>query len=454
MKPDLSAKFAPTLPPISRFESWGWMAGTIAQGAQKALSMPRLVAKAPRPSHVPLERVVDFDFGDFKAVNGAELPAHEAWHRLQQNNPGLFWTPRNGAHWVAIRADVIEKVAMTPDVFSSSEVAIPRAQKAMQLLPLEADPPVHQHYRNLVAPWFTPKATARMREGIRALAVELIESLRPQGHCEFINDVAKRFPIGIFLQLVDLPHDDREKLLGITNRALHAKNALQASLAFIQMASYAERWIRERRIRPGEDMLSALVNGEVMGRPLTHTEIQSFVTLILFGGLDTVAAMLSFIGKFLAENPAHRQQLIDDPSLIPNAIDEMMRRFGIVNLGRLVTQDTDLDGVCLKKGEMILMCGPLHGIDDRRIADPMTVDFSRDMRATRHAAFGMGIHRCVGASLARTEMAIFLEEWLKRIPNFSVAPGQCSRAVPGFLNSVESLPLIWTMSATASRSYS
>ena len=191
-------------------------------------------------------------------------------------------------------------------------------------------------------------------------------------------------------------------------------------------------------------MLSAIVNGEVMGRPLTHDEIQGFLTVILFGGLDTVAAMLAFMTKFLAESPAHRQQLIDHPELIPGAIDEMMRRFGIVNLSRLIAKDTELDGLQLKKGEMIHVPNGLLGVDDRRLQDPFSVDITAT-GVNRHAGFGLGIHRCVGSLLARMEMAVFLEEWLKRIPNFSIAPGQKAQTATGQVNGVLYLPIVWDL---------
>lgn len=447
MSTDLSVQ-APARRAISRYESYRWMAGMVTKTAGKALLAPNPKRAVSRPSHVPIDRVVDCNMllQDFGCLESDQLEAHDAWVSLRDRSPDLFWTPRNGGHWVATRAHLIEQIAMTPELFSSAEVVIPRAVKAMQLLPLEADPPNHQHYRNLVAPWFTPKEVSKRRDDIRSLAVGLIEELRPRGECEFVADFAKRFPIGIFLQLVDLPSEDREFLLGIVERALHSKNSLRAASAFLEMSNYVEAWIRRRRLKPGDDLLSALVNGEVMGRPLTHTEIQSFLTTILLGGLDTVAGMLSFIAKFLAENPGHRRQLQDNPGLIPNAVDEFMRRFGLVNLARVVTRDTEFDGLSLKKNEMVLMCGPLAGLDDRCVSKPMTVDFTRDPHSCRHAAFGMGIHRCVAATLGKVELQVFLEEWLTRIPEFGISAGQRSRAVPGLLNRVDRLPLFWPVS--------
>lgn len=432
---------AHTLPPISTLESWRWMAGTFSKGAAMAIKAPKAGALAPRPAHVPAERVVDFDF---TRIPGAEQDIHAAWLKVQRDSPDLFWTPRNTGHWVVTRAELIEKVILTPDVYSSAEVVLPRGAKPMVMLPIEADPPVHQHYRNLVAPWFTPKAVAKMREGVQTLAIEMIEELQPKGGCEFVYDFAKRFPIAIFLQLVNLPTRDRDMLLDITETAVRSKSALQIMKSFARLTNYIEYWMRQRRAQAGDDLFSAIVNGQVMGRPLTHSEIQGFMVVILLGGLDTVAAMLSFMTKFLAENPGHRQQLIERPELIPNAIDEMMRRFGIVNLSRLIAQETVLDGVTLKKGDMIHVPNKLAGIDDRRYSDPLAVDFTAT-GTKRHASFGLGNHRCVGSVLARMEMAIFLEEWLKRIPDFGITPGDKPRTAAGSVSGVEHLPLTWKL---------
>ncbi|MDB5970645.1 MAG: cytochrome [Hydrocarboniphaga sp.] len=418
-------------------ESWQWTASQIGKGIWLALNAPREISS--RPDHVPADRVVDFDFAN---MEGAEVDVHAAWKRLH-DGPSLFWTPRKGGHWVVTRAELIDVVLRDPETFSSNEVILPRGSKPLRLLPIEANPPDHQHYRALVMTWFTPKAVAAMKPGIHELTVEIIDAMLPNGRCEFISECAKRLPIAIFLKLVNLPMEDREKLLDWTETAVRSKNALHILSSFLKTNNYIEGWIRKRRAEPGNDLFSAIVNGSVQGRPLTHAEIQGMLTVILFGGLDTVAAMLAFMTKFLAENPGHRQQLIEHPDLIPGAIDELMRRYGIVNLSRLVARDCVMDGVRLKKGDMIHIPNGLYGVDERRHVNPLAVDFTAPFKADRHASFGLGIHRCAGALLARMELAIFLEEWLKRIPEFSIAPGEQVRTATGQVNGVTYLPLVW-----------
>lgn len=420
-------------------ESWQWTGGLLIRSLRQALKMPSPTQKTPRPAHVPAELLVDFNF---TAFDGSDRDVTAAWRALQQG-PELFWTPRNGGHWVVTRAESIGQVLKDPSTFSSQSIAIPKGVNPLEMLPVEADPPRHAHYRGLLAPWFTPKAINELRDNVRKLTVELIDALEPAGHCEFVDAFAKRLPILIFLQLVDLPLQDRDKLLRWTETVVRSNNALEKLWVFLRVNQYIEGWIIRRRKNPGSDLLSAVVNGTVDGRPLTHAEIQGMINVILFGGLDTVASMLGFVAKFLAENPQHRQQLIDHPELIPNAVDELLRVHGIVNLARVVAHDTTLNGVALKQGEMVLVPNGLYGVDDRIIANPLEVDFTREGAARQHAVFGMGIHRCVGSFLAKAELVIFLEEWLRRIPDFEIAERTQVRTGSGLVNGVLALPLRW-----------
>jgi cytochrome P450 len=162
---------------------------------------------------------------------------------------------------------------------------------------------------------------------------------------------------------------------------------------------------------------------------------------VIFGGLDTVTSALTFTTHCLATHPDVRRDLRENPTLIPNAIEEFLRRFGIPNTARLVTHDFEHNGVQFKAGEQILLPKTLHGLDDRRFPDPLTVNIKRDVR--RHAGFGDGPHRCPGSFLARLELRIFLEEWLARVPDFEVADPAEVRTSSGPVNGMLKLPLRW-----------
>src|SRR5260370_30733673 len=189
-----------------------------------------------------------------------------------------------------------------------------------------------------------------------------------------------------------------------------------------KLFGYAAAKLAARRAQPGDDLISKFTRAEVGGRPLTDQEITGMVTLVLVGGTDPVVTAMSFAALFLARNPAHRRQLVDNPALIPKAVDELLRRFPIVNQGRCVARDLVYKNIPFKTGDMILLPTTLHGLDERAFPNPLEVNFNRP--TPMHSTFGNGPHRCPGSNLGRTEIKVFLEEWLKRIPEFQLQPGE------------------------------
>jgi cytochrome P450 len=362
---------------------------------------------------------------------------------LQQDGPEIFWTPRNGGHWIATRAEDIEAMQLDHEHFSMAALSIPRADAGgQQAIPISLDPPHHWPFRKLMQPAFLPRAVDRLEDGVRATAIRLIEHLAPLGRCEFVGDFATRLPITVFMEMMDLPIADIERLRPLADVATRSPDTAERRKASGAMAQYVMGYVRERREAPADDLISFVGQGQVEGRPISFEETLSMVVLLMFGGLDTVASMLGFVACFLAANPGHRRQLIDDPALIPSAVDELIRRHGLVNTARLVTQDHHFKGVDLRKGDQVQLPNALAGLDDRRFHDPLTVDFNRE-RPIKHAAFGNGPHTCPGAVLARRELKVFLEEWLKRIPDFRVEPGQRPQFAVGMVNTVTILPLVW-----------
>jgi cytochrome P450 len=388
------------------------------------------------PSHVPRDRVVDFDFAN---VPGAGEDVHLAWKRLH-DGPPIFWTPRYGGHWVATRADAIEAIQKDHEVFSHREFSLPRGYKPFPLLPLEADPPLHADYRKIIAPGFSPVVVAKLEQKARALAIELIEGFRSRGNCEFMNDFARHLPVIVFLGMMDLPLDDREKLQRWGEVMVRTADKEEKHQVFQDSIAYLSRFIDERSAQPGADLISRVVQSQANGNPLRRDEVLGMCALLFFGGLDTVASMLGFFARFLARNPGHRRQLVENPALIPQAIEELLRRHGLSNTMRVVTRDVEFHGVTLHTDEMIMVPISLHGLDEQRFANPLEVDFARK---PLHATFGNGPHKCPGANLARTELRIFLEEWLPRIPDFEVAPDDVETTATGSVNGILYLPLVW-----------
>lgn len=404
--------------------------------------MPEAVALAPRPDHVPEDRVWNFNLYD---VPGSDEDVHAAYSAIQQAAPDIFWTPHNGGHWVATRGEDI--IAMQRDYrhFSHKHIVLPPTPaEAPRQIPLEMDPPEHASYRRPLMQYLMPHVVAGLEDRVRDVAIEAIERVLPKGECEFIEEFAKVLPIHVFLELVDLPISDKEFLLSIAELAVRAPNAESRNSAHQQMGGYLYEKVLARRENPGEDLLSKLVNAKIGDDRISVPEAVSFAGLVLFGGLDTVAGMIGFIGRFLAEHPEHRRELadrIDDDKFVKNAIEELIRRHGIANTARVVTEDYEYKGVHFRAGDRILPANLFSGIDDRIHEKPLAVDFNRESPV--HAAFGNGPHACPGAALARREIRIFLEEWLKRIPDFRIKPGTKPVLATGMVNGVLRLELVW-----------
>jgi cytochrome P450 len=389
------------------------------------------------PAHVPSDLVVDFDF--LRVVEGDEDP-FLALKRLHER-PNIFWTTRNKGHWVATRGDDIRKILSDHETFSSRTVFLPVVDRP-RIIPTEIDPPEHAAYRALIAPFFYPNAIASWADEARHLAASLIEGFYAKGECEFIADFALQLPIIIFMKMCDLPLEHREKLLAWVGPLFRPQSPADLDAARSKMNGYLDGLIAERRAKPGPDLLSQTLVKTIDGRPLDDNEARSLTSALVVGGLDTVASSMGWMARFLAEHPGHRRQLIDDPKLIPNAVEELLRRFSIPTIARIVAKDIVYKGVTMKEGDPILMSTCLHGMDERSFDNPLQVDFRRP-DARRHSVFSQGVHRCPGSTLALAEFRVFLEEWLKRIPDFWIKPGAKVRTGSGIVHSVLSLPLAW-----------
>ena len=401
---------------------------------------------AARPAHVPEDHVVDFDL---YAPPGSRSDLHRAWSMLQAEGvPDIVWTPRNGGHWIVTRAHLINEVMSDYTRFSSNSIIIPKETTPNRLLPIMVDPPAHRPYRMLLNSSLSPKMVARAQERIRSVAAELVDAIRPSGNCEFVSAYAEQLPIRIFLSMADLPLTDAATLRRYAD-AINRPDpetdwegeASPFSWALKGFFDYLRPVLDERRGSNRDDILSRIVNGEVDGRALTAEEALQICTQTLVGGLDTVVNFLGFIMVHLARYPSDREELVADPTLIPVAIEEMFRRYPIVTIGREVAKDVEYAGVRLRKGDMIATPTPLAGIDDRVNPSPMNVDFHR--ASSEHTTFGNGAHRCPGAQLARTEIRITLEEWLSRIPDFSLMPDHDIRYAGGLTATVEQVHLVW-----------
>jgi cytochrome P450 len=388
------------------------------------------------PSHVPADLVRDFDYADMRG--GTDVYAHFA---SLHDGPDFFYTTHHGGHWVATRHSDMEAILLDNIAFSSRHQTVPPMPITLTLI--EWDGELHAEARRVLSPFFSPKSVSNLEQVARDLTISLIDGFHDRGECDFIQDFALKMPIIIVMSLMGLPDEDTPYLMQISEDIVRSTDPEVQGAAFQRVFDYiANDVMPKRRAAPGSDIFSAILDARIDGgRPFTDAEIISFGAVLIAAGLDTVASTLGFLTSFLAENPDHRRALVADPSLINDALEEMMRRFHIANIARVVAHDMEYKGLTFKAGDRILIPTSAAGIDPQRYSDPFTVDFARGDKRTLQ--FGRGPHQCIGSFLARTELRVFLQEWLKRIPEFSVKAGETPIAVPGKANCQRYLPLVW-----------
>lgn len=355
---------------------------------------------------------------------------------------------------VLMRREDIDHALRHPEVFSSNMSAV-ELGNVRPLIPLQIDPPNHVKYRRILDPLFAPKRMAALDSMVAGLVNELIDGFARRGECDFAEDFAVPLPSKVFLTLLGLPLDDLDVFLtmkdgiirpdavkGVPRESETAKSYQREVAASIY--EYFDKVLDQREIERRDDWLSQFLDAEVDGDRLTREEILDVCFLFLIAGLDTVTDSLECFFAYLARNPDQRQLLIDDPSVVPSAVEELLRwESPVSGVARVAVQDTEIDGHAINAGELVAVLLGSANTDESEFPDGHDVDFRRD--PNRHLAFGGGVHRCLGSHLARLELRVAMREWHKRIPEYRVKEGVDLVYTP-FMRSVEYLPLVFEAS--------
>jgi cytochrome P450 len=299
------------------------------------------------------------------------------------------------------------------------------------LIPLDLDGEEQRLFRRLLDPLFSPRAVEPIRPEIRTLTDELIDTFIADGRTDLFASFCQPLPSKIFMGLLGLPQEDMEKFLAFKDAVIRPEGD-----TFQEMAAYTERAgevmteylhgifdAREASGALGDDLIGGFLAAEVDGRKLTRSEITRIVYLLVIAGLDTVAASLSCILAWFAKHPEERAEVIADPSLLPEAIEELMRFESPVHMGhRHVTEDFELNGWSFRAGEMVEVAWASANVDPEVFENPLQVDLGRKRNA--HIGFASGPHRCLGSNLARMELVTVIEQFHRRIPEYAISPGQ------------------------------
>jgi cytochrome P450 len=406
---------------------------------QVDLGLTASAGKAARPDHVDPELVVDFDY--LEPVGIEEGDVFKALGHLHEG-PDISWTPHHGGHWILTRGEDIKWAQEHHELFSNAEKSVPKGSFP-PMPPITENPPDHTRYRAVLNPYFAKNnVVAKYEPKVREVITSLIETIEPKGRCEFISEFATIAPLKIFWDFVDLPYERREDFLRWGHMFMAKASSQDRVTANREMCAYLEELLDERLKKPGDDVFTGISQWRANKRFRDLGELVGMAQLVFLGGQDTVASMMGFSMLSLATRPELQQRLKDDPDIIPEAVEELLRRYGLSNTGRLLRQDVTRKGARMKEGDMVMVMNSLSSIDERYHDDPWTVDFDRKDKT--HNSMGNGPHKCVGQHLARLEIRVLLEEWSRRMPLVHVdpeAPAPTSRA--GSVIGMNHLHLVW-----------
>lgn len=371
---------------------------------------------------------------------------YPVYERMQSRCP-VTHSDNYGGFWIVTGYDEARYVWQHPELFSTQpSVSVPHGLgNKRPMLPLEVDPPLHTKHRRLLAPVFAPNRVAELEPKIRAVCDELIDGFIDRGECELITELAQPLPTRIFVDMLGIPADEAVAFRNWNHAILHGQHddptGEARARAGLEARTRLGEILAERKRHRRDDLISVLLESEIEGERLDDEEILDHAFLLFLAGLDTVQGAIGYQYVFLAQHPEHRDRLVRDPSIIPRAVEELMRWEGLNISGRNATQDTELAGRKIAKGDPVVLVNRSAGRDPRIWEDPNTVDFDRPPRG--NLAFGAGPHRCVGSHLARLEMRVVHEHMHRRIPDYRLKPGHRVSLHGGNVAGVDALPLVW-----------
>ena len=348
------------------------------------------------------------------------------WDELRATCP-VAHTDRHGGSWLTTTYEDVTRVARDPMAFSSRNVSvIPPNDAEGELLPaglppIQADPPVHTWSRRLVLPWFSHERVADYEPYTRALCRTLLDGFAEAGHADAAADYAKQIPVRVIGKILGIPEEMSDTFIEWVRSVLEfADDEPRRTQAQVESVTYFIEQMNARRSGDGTDLISELLRTEIDGEAVADDVILGLVALILIAGLDTTWSALGSMLLHLAEHPDDTRRLVEQPELLPNAIEEMLRAYSPVTMARIAADDVELHGCPVEQGDRVLLNFPAANRDPDAFPNADQVIIDRQLN--RHVAFGAGIHRCAGSNLARMELRVALEEWLTRIPTFRLQP--------------------------------
>lgn len=392
----------------------------------------------------PADWATDFDHThpDYAAC------APEIWEELRGSCP-VAHTDRFGGAWLPVRHDDVAAIARDTEHFTSKSVIV-NALRPGDIAPvgyappITSDPPFHEFARRLLLPAFSPKAVEQLRPDTEAICDQLIDEILESG-ADVVDAAvayAQHIPVRVIAKMLGLPESDGDLFRTFIYRILEHPGQVAPVDENDTFGAYIERVIDARRAEGStdrSDLIAYLMNLTVEGEPLRTEHVGGTIALLILAGIDTTWSTIGASLLHLATHPDDRRRLVDDPSVWPTAIEEFLRFYAPVTMARLVSKDVEIGGCPMTPEDWVLLPFPAANRDPEVFddADQVILDRARN----RHAAFGLGIHRCIGSNLARMELTVALQRWMARLPEFELAESDEVRWSTGQVRGPRCLPL-------------
>jgi cholest-4-en-3-one 26-monooxygenase len=380
---------------------------------------------------------------------------HEAFRLLRAEAP-VYWHPdrKGSGFWVVSKYRDVMAVSLDSKTFSSAHGGTILREfqgeelEANRAIMLNMDAPRHTRFRRLVNMGFSPRMVNRLEPHVRDMARKIIDEVAPRGECDFVTDIAAEMPLQVIAEMIGVPLEDRHLVFKWSNQMIgfddpeYQPSADVSKIASMEMFMYANQLALERKDRPREDLVSVLMAGEVDGEKLSEVEFDSFFLLLAVAGNETTRNLISGGMRALFEHPEERARLLADRSLMPTAVEEMLRWVSpVMYFRRTATRDAELRGHRIREGDKVTIWYGSANRDEEIFPHADRFDVGRS--PNEHLAFGMGHHFCLGANLARLEIQIMFEELLRRLPDMQLA-GPVERLRSNFINGIKHMPVRFT----------
>ena len=368
----------------------------------------------------------DFDHGDPEYNTNI----HKIWEELKSAGCPIAHSDRYGGVWLPLTHEMVHEIAYDTEHFTSRSVVvgqlkpseIPDAAPAPigGAPPITSDPPFHGEARRLLLPAFAPKKIDPLRDKMKKMCNDLIDKMGDRDLIDAAVEYSQHIPVLIIAEMLGLPLEDADRFRGWVNLVLGDIGGDRESriAQFQEFGEYLDRHIADHVDNPKDDLITFLLNAELGGQKLSPEHVHGTVVLILIAGIDTTWSGIGSSLWHLASNAVDRRRLAENKDLIPQAVEEFLRAYAPVTMARLVSQDHEFHGVQMKEEDWVLLPFPAANRDENQFDNAGTVDIDRT--ENRHAAFGLGIHRCIGSNLARLELNVAVETFLERFPDFEL----------------------------------